>query len=184
MRFLADENVSRLVIERLRAGGFNVISIHETRSGAPDKDVLEAAGAEGCILITEDRDFGELVIRQRLSVRGMILLELDRLSNAAEADAVTEVVSTHADKLVGQSGRDRARADSRPATAAVRSTLPGRRRRSRVHQADPARRHAAGVGRAGGEDAGAGVMEMRVCQHWHAIATMHQDIQLSLRCFD
>jgi predicted nuclease of predicted toxin-antitoxin system len=63
MHFLADENVSRFVIERLRADGFDVTSIGETRSGAPDEDVLAAADAEGCILITEDRDFGELVIR-------------------------------------------------------------------------------------------------------------------------
>jgi predicted nuclease of predicted toxin-antitoxin system len=101
MRFLADENVPRLVIERLRAGGFEVISIGETRSGTSDKDVLAAADAEGCILITEDHDFGELVIRQRLGVRGMILLELDRLSNAAEADLVAAVVAAHADKLSG-----------------------------------------------------------------------------------
>ena len=101
MRLLADENVSHLVIQRLRGRGFEVVSIGETRSGATDRDVLETANAEGCILITEDRDFGELVIRQRLSVRGMILLELDRLSNAAEADAVLEVVSLHGDKLLG-----------------------------------------------------------------------------------
>jgi len=101
MRFLADENVSRLVIERLRSSGFEVISIGETRSGAPDKDVLDAAAAEDCILLTEDRDFGELVIRQRLAVRGMILLEMDRLSNATEADVVAEVVSAHADRLLG-----------------------------------------------------------------------------------
>jgi predicted nuclease of predicted toxin-antitoxin system len=69
--------------------------------GAPDKIVLDAANAEGCILITEDRDFGELVIRQHHLVRGMILLELDRLSNVAEADAAFELVSTHADKLFG-----------------------------------------------------------------------------------
>jgi predicted nuclease of predicted toxin-antitoxin system len=87
MRFIADENISRLVIERLRAGGFDVLSITETRSGAPDRHVLQAADAEDCILLTEDRDFGELVIRQRLDVRGVILLGLDRLSNAAEADA-------------------------------------------------------------------------------------------------
>lgn len=61
MRFLADENVSRMVIERLRASGFDVISIGETRSGAPDKYVLEAADAEDRILITEDHDFGELM---------------------------------------------------------------------------------------------------------------------------
>jgi len=101
MRFLADENVSRVVIERLRADGLDVISIGETKSGAADKEVLEAADAESCILITEDRDFGEMVIRQRLAVRGMILLELDRLTNATEADVVAEVVSTHADKLLG-----------------------------------------------------------------------------------
>jgi len=95
MRFLADENVSRLVIERLRADGLDVISVGETRSGARDKEVLEAADAEGRILITEDRDFGELVIRQRLRVHGLILLELDRLSNATEADAVAEVISEH-----------------------------------------------------------------------------------------
>jgi predicted nuclease of predicted toxin-antitoxin system len=118
MRFLADENVSRRIIERLRAGGFDVISIGETRSGAPDRDVLEAANAEGCILITEDRDFGELVIRQRLGVRGIILLELDHLSNVAEADLVAEIVSIHADKLLGnllvvEPGRIRVRPLSR-----------------------------------------------------------------------
>jgi predicted nuclease of predicted toxin-antitoxin system len=101
MRFLADENVSRLVIERLRATGLDVISISETKPGIPDTEVLEAADAESCILITEDRDFGELVIRQRLTVRGIILLELDRFSNSTEADLVAEVVSTHADKLLG-----------------------------------------------------------------------------------
>jgi predicted nuclease of predicted toxin-antitoxin system len=101
MRFLADENVSSSVIRRLRAGGLDVVSIGETRSGAPDKEVLDAADAEGRILITEDRDFGELVVRQRLGVRGVILLELDRLSNAAEADLVAEIISTHADKLAG-----------------------------------------------------------------------------------
>jgi predicted nuclease of predicted toxin-antitoxin system len=101
MRFLADENVSRFVIERIRACGLDVMSIGETRPGAPDKDVLEAAGAEGRILITEDRDFGELVIRQRLAVSGVILLELDRLSNATEAEIVAEVVSTHAGRFLG-----------------------------------------------------------------------------------
>lgn len=115
MRLLADENVSRLVIERRRARGFEVISVSDTNPGAPDTDVLGAADAEGCILITEDRDFGELVIRQRLSVRGVLLLELDRLSNAAEADTVAEVVSIHADKLSGnlvviEPGRIRLRA--------------------------------------------------------------------------
>jgi predicted nuclease of predicted toxin-antitoxin system len=39
--------------------------------------VLAAASRDGRILITEDRDFGELVIRQRLVVDGIVLLELE-----------------------------------------------------------------------------------------------------------
>ncbi len=101
MRFLADENVSRLVIGRLRDDGHDVISVAETRPGAPDDDILNAADADGRILITEDRDFGEMVIRQRLALRGVILLEMDRLANATEADTVADIVSTHAERLAG-----------------------------------------------------------------------------------
>ena len=41
------------------------------------------------------------MVRQQLGVRGVILLELDRLSNAAEAALVTDVATSHADKLNG-----------------------------------------------------------------------------------
>jgi predicted nuclease of predicted toxin-antitoxin system len=101
MRFLADENVSRQVVERLRTDGHDVISVAQSNQGASDKHVVEMANADGRILITEDRDFGELVVRQRLDVAGVMLLELDRLTNSAEADRVADVVSRHADKLRG-----------------------------------------------------------------------------------
>jgi predicted nuclease of predicted toxin-antitoxin system len=68
MRFLADENVSKLVIGRVLARALEVPSISEAKSGATDTDVVGTADAKGCILITEDRDFGELVIRQRLQI--------------------------------------------------------------------------------------------------------------------
>lgn len=101
MRFLADENVSHYVVERLRDAGFDVTAIGLTIPGASDGDVLAAAMRDGRILVTEDRDFGELIVRQRLEVQGVVLLELDRLSNVAEADRVAAVVSTNGDKLSG-----------------------------------------------------------------------------------
>lgn len=101
MRFLADENVSRFVVERLQTAGFDVTAIGPTNSGASDVDVLAVARREGRVLITEDRDFGELIVRQQLEIEGVILLELDRLSNLAEADRVTAVVSTNIDRLSG-----------------------------------------------------------------------------------
>jgi hypothetical protein len=70
MPLLADENVSRLIVERLRAAGFDAKSIGATSAGASDNVVLAIATGEGRILITEDRDFGEMVVRQRLEVPG------------------------------------------------------------------------------------------------------------------
>ena len=64
--------------------GFDVLSIREAGRGISDDAVLDAANSDDRILITEDQDFGEMVIRQRLRVRGVVLLELDRLSNAME----------------------------------------------------------------------------------------------------
>jgi predicted nuclease of predicted toxin-antitoxin system len=78
MQFVADENVSHRVVERLRADGHNVTLVAEMRSGMSDTDVLKFAETETCILVTEDRDFGELIFRQHLSVQGIVLLELDR----------------------------------------------------------------------------------------------------------
>jgi predicted nuclease of predicted toxin-antitoxin system len=70
MRLLADENVSRLIVERLRAADFDVKSIGATIAGASDTVVLAIATDEGRILIAEDRDFGEMVVRQRLGIPG------------------------------------------------------------------------------------------------------------------
>jgi predicted nuclease of predicted toxin-antitoxin system len=106
MRFLADENVSRQVVERLRTDGFEVISVAQSNRGASDKQIVEMANVDGRVLITEDRDFGELVVRQRLGIAGVMLLELDRLTNSTEVDRVADVVSRHADKLLGNFGRD------------------------------------------------------------------------------
>ena len=101
MRFLADENVSRVVVSRLREAGLHVMEIPDEQRGSRDEIVLDIALSGNCILITEDRDFGELVIRRRLPVSGVLLLELDRLSNVAEADRVLQVVTSLSDKLRG-----------------------------------------------------------------------------------
>jgi predicted nuclease of predicted toxin-antitoxin system len=102
MRFLADENISNLVISKLETAGHNVQSVRRSHAGIDDKSVLEIAGLGDCVLITEDQDFGDLVVRQKLPVLGVILLELDRLSNTAEARRVMEVVDNKSENLIGR----------------------------------------------------------------------------------
>lgn len=61
MRLLADENVPYPSVRLLREAGYDVVSMSELAPGAPDPEVLRRAQAEGQVLITFDRDFGELV---------------------------------------------------------------------------------------------------------------------------
>ena len=68
MHLLADENISQRVIDRLRAIGAGVVAVRETDPGASDDEVLALASAQGRTLITEDRDFGEMVVRRQLIV--------------------------------------------------------------------------------------------------------------------
>ena len=101
MRFLADENVPRQVLDRLRSEGLDVTTISALHSGIPDEDVMRAAESEGRVLITADRDFGDLFVRRRLGAGGVIVFQLERLSSAAKAERVAEVIAVHADRLPG-----------------------------------------------------------------------------------
>jgi len=76
MKILADENIDPPLIGWPRAAGHEVISIRETAKGCEDSKVLDLAVVESCILLTADKDFGQLVFRQGLPCCGIILLRL------------------------------------------------------------------------------------------------------------
>ena len=63
MRLLADENVPLPSIHLLRAAGVDVAAVTLDAAGASDRDVLQRAEREDRILVTFDRDFGEIVFR-------------------------------------------------------------------------------------------------------------------------
>lgn len=63
MRFLADENFPRASVELLRGAGYDVAAIAEDSPGIQDSAVLERAAAENRIILTFDRDYGELIYR-------------------------------------------------------------------------------------------------------------------------
>lgn len=61
--FVADENFDFAVVRQLRENEFSVIAIAESFSSIPDTQVLQIAVDRKAILLTEDKDFGELVHR-------------------------------------------------------------------------------------------------------------------------
>jgi predicted nuclease of predicted toxin-antitoxin system len=84
VRFLIDESADARLIPYLRASGHDATRIaSEHPAGLPDHAVLALAVQEARILITADRDFGELIVRLQLPHRGVILF---RLGDFAEID--------------------------------------------------------------------------------------------------
>lgn len=88
MDLLADENVPRAVILRLLADGHTVLAMGDAAPGTADTDVLAASTDRAFLLLTHDRDFGELAFKRHQYVIGVILLETERLSVAAQVERV------------------------------------------------------------------------------------------------
>jgi predicted nuclease of predicted toxin-antitoxin system len=74
MRFLADQNFPRRAIVALRAIGHDVAWIEEESPGASDETILARAQAERRILLTFDKDFGELAYQAGLPATCRIVL--------------------------------------------------------------------------------------------------------------
>jgi predicted nuclease of predicted toxin-antitoxin system len=92
MNLLADEGVERQIVERLRRDGHTVLYIAEMEPGVPDDVVLERANEITALLVAADKDFGELVFRERrLSSGGVVLLRLAGLSAERKAEIVSNV---------------------------------------------------------------------------------------------
>ena len=68
MRFLANENFPVSSIKKLRQAGIDIDAIIEMMPGAKDQQVLDSAYKTGRIILTFDRDYGELIFRHELPV--------------------------------------------------------------------------------------------------------------------
>ncbi len=99
MSFVADESVDQQIVERLREEGHAVWYIVERGPGASDEDVLELAKRKGAILLTADKDFGEMVFRQRRVTEGVIFIRLAGQSQKRKAEIGASAVKRHGEEL-------------------------------------------------------------------------------------
>jgi predicted nuclease of predicted toxin-antitoxin system len=76
MKFIVDECTGPRVANWLTTVGYDVLSISPDKKGISDKEILKIAVGEIRILITNDKDFGELIFKQKLSHCGVIFLRL------------------------------------------------------------------------------------------------------------
>jgi predicted nuclease of predicted toxin-antitoxin system len=101
LRFLADENVERQLVAALRDAGHDVEYIAELAPGSADEEVLQRARRGSAVIITGDKDFGELVYRRKRANAGVVLLRLRGLTAKKKLSVTLQVFADHSADFVG-----------------------------------------------------------------------------------
>ena len=96
---MADENVDKEIVDRLRADGHSVVYIAEDLPGIDDQTVLDRSLKVNGILLTADKDFGDLVFRQRLLHSGVLLIRLGGIRSDMKAGLVASTFDQHGEEL-------------------------------------------------------------------------------------
>lgn len=98
MRIVANENVSATVIQTLRDRGHDVLSVKESLRGEKDSAVLARAQAEQRLVVTHDKDFGELAFRAGLPAEcGVILIRLSGDDPDSDNQRVLQAIESRSD---------------------------------------------------------------------------------------
>jgi len=99
MKLLADEGVDRQIVDCLRKEGHQVLYIAEMQPGLTDDEILEISNREKILLITTDKDFGELIFRQHRIMSGILLIRLAGLSATEKGEMVSSAINKHSSEL-------------------------------------------------------------------------------------
>lgn len=98
MRLIANENISSTVVRILRERGHDVLAVKESMRGESDLAILARAQVETRLVVTQDKDFGELAFRYGLPAAcGIILFRLSGANPEADNRRMVEVIESRPD---------------------------------------------------------------------------------------
>lgn len=99
MKFVADESVDFPIVERLRQNGHSVWAVVEMDADIADDLVLDHANRQNAVLLTADKDFGELVFRLKRLNLGVVLVRLTGLPPKRKVEIVARVIAEKGEEL-------------------------------------------------------------------------------------
>lgn len=116
MKFLANENFPLASARLLRDAGFTIFAVAEEMAGAKDAAVLSRAANDGLIVLTFDRDYGDLIFKLKLPVPfGVVYFRFDPDSPSEPYERVMELMQIEGLTLEGKfTVADRQRVRQRP----------------------------------------------------------------------
>lgn len=103
MDFLANENFPLFSIRLMRNHGHNVASIIEDTPGAKDEDILRQAYKEKRIVLTFDRDYGELIYKHKLfTPAGIVYFRFDPSTPEEPAEILLKILAKGEVTILGK----------------------------------------------------------------------------------
>lgn len=102
MRWLIDECADAELALTLRQAGHDIVYIAEVAPRAKDAEILSRAENEKRLLLTEDKDFGDLVFRQAKPVPGVVLVRIDPSRRSRKPARLLAAIDRFGDSLFGR----------------------------------------------------------------------------------
>jgi len=99
IRFIVDMGVSKKVEDWLSKNHYDIKAIRDIDPRMRDIDVLRLAITEKRMVITMDKDFGELVFNSGLNHSGVLLLRLEDANSDKKVKTIQEILEKYEDKL-------------------------------------------------------------------------------------
>jgi predicted nuclease of predicted toxin-antitoxin system len=101
VKFIGDVNVEKPIIDYLLANGYNTKWIPDLDRRMVDEKLLELASREKRILVTNDKDFGELTFRQKRVSAGIVLFRVKGQNSRDKVRLLRKLLLAHGNRLRG-----------------------------------------------------------------------------------
>ena len=101
MNLVLDENIDARIASRLRTDGDAICYVSELSPGIADQEVLRIANETASLLVTCDKDFGELVFRSNHLHQGILLVRLEGMNSEEKSNYISAAIRDYEHQLRG-----------------------------------------------------------------------------------
>lgn len=100
LKFLIDVGVGKKVELFLKEQGHDIKTVRTIDPQMPDEEIIRLASSEDRMIITMDKDFGELVYHSKMNHRGVLLLRLEEATGDEKQEVVANILAEYSAEIV------------------------------------------------------------------------------------
>jgi predicted nuclease of predicted toxin-antitoxin system len=100
LKFLIDVGVGKKVELFLKEQGHDIKTVRTIDPQMPDEEIIRLASSEDRMIITMDKDFGELVYHSKMNHRGVLLLRLEDATGDEKQEVVANILAEYSAEIV------------------------------------------------------------------------------------